>query len=393
MNKNKIDTLFVSYCSGCGLCSSCNGTQLYENEKGFLCPKLSNSELQEKICPASMCSCSKTCKSDNIWGDFVSINRGYSLDPVLRKKASSGGLLSEIACYLIDNKKVDGIIHIGVGDNPLSTKVYVSNNRSEVISHAGSRYIQSSPLVNICKILGEGGVYAFVGKPCDIMTLKNYIRVTDGIKGKIEYYLSFFCAGIPSMVANKELIAKMGCDKEIDSLTYRGNGWPGYAHAVARDGNEYFMSYSESWGRILGRDKHKMCRLCMDGIGIDADIVCADAWYIKNGTPDFSERDGRNIVICRTDKGDRLYKEVLKAGTISSEKYDEYAEEMPIIQKYQFERRSTMAFQVAALKIFHIKVPKYKFSELRKFLKYTNYRTGLKIFWGTLKRVYRGRYS
>lgn len=65
----------------------------------------------------------------------------------------------------------------------------------------------------------------------------------------------------------------------------------------------------------------------------------------------------------------------------------------PIIQKYQYERRSTMLYQILALKICGIRVPQYNLHELKKFRKFTDFRTCLRIFWGTLKRVYKGRYS
>ncbi len=331
MNKKNIDTFYSEYCTGCGLCSSCLGIPLIMNNKGFLSPKYCKNDFNERVCPASVFSCFKECMAVNIWGDYIAVYRGYSEDAALRKKASSGGVLSEIACFLLDSKEVDGIIHIGADQDSLNTKVFVSHTRAEVISHSGSRYIQSSPLLNICDIIEQDEKYAFIGKPCDVMTLKNYIGEHDKYKDKIKYYLSFFCAGIPSMLANKELILKIGCNEKIASLNYRGNGWPGYVHIVDKNGNEYSMSYEEAWGGILGRDKHKMCRLCMDGIGLEADIVCADAWYIKNNTPDFSERDGRNLIICRTKKGHEIYKKLISHRKVRSERYENFDEEMPIM--------------------------------------------------------------
>src|SRR3712207_7050821 len=37
------------------------------------------------------------------------------------------------------------------------------------------------------------------------------------------------------------------------------------------------------------------CKICPDGTGEFADIVCADAWYGKDGYPDFAEREGRSL--------------------------------------------------------------------------------------------------
>lgn len=51
------------------------------------------------------------------------------------------------------------------------------------------------------------------------------------------------------------------------------------------------MSYNESWGNILGKYLQKRCKICPDGIGEFADIVCADAWHgDKSGYPNFEEK-------------------------------------------------------------------------------------------------------
>lgn len=381
---------YKSFCSGCGLCHSVDATTLCVNEKGFLEPDISKTDFQKKYCPISKENCNHLCQSDDIWGDYISVKRGYSTDKSLRKIASSGGILSEIAAYLVEQHIVDGIIHIGAS-GVYSSKVFCSVSREEIIAHAGSRYIQTSPLNGITQMIEKDKKYAFIGKPCDVTILRNYLD-KKRIKN-IHYFLSFFCAGMPSLNANQDLVKRMSCVSDVKELHYRGNGWPGYARVIGHDGKEYTMTYENAWGGILGRDKHKLCRLCMDGIGLCADIVCADAWYIRNGKPDFSEHDGRNLIICRSVKGNRLIEKIEKSGRIKIKNYDTFNVEMPIIQKYQYDRRATMAYQVLALKLCGKKTPKYTRHSLVKYKKYSDFKSRIDIFWGTLKRVYRGRYK
>ena len=209
----------------------------------------------------------------------------------------------------------------------------------------------------------------------------------------IKYYFSFFCAGMPTLKANKLLIEKMGCDeKELISLSYRGNGWPGYATAVTNS-QEYKMSYADSWGRVLGRDKHKYCRMCMDGIGLFADISCGDAWYVKDNKPDFTEGEGRNVVFARNQIGLDLVQEAFSAGYIHLEDYVNFNEEIRIIQKYQSERRSTMVAQLFACKLFLRRTPHYKLVELLKYCKNVPLKGQVKVIWGTTKRILKGRYN
>ena len=50
--------------------------------------------------------------------------------------------------------------------------------------------------------------------------------------------MSFFCAGLPSIDAQKKLLEEMGCNSRVVSLRYRGNGWPGYATANLENGKQ-----------------------------------------------------------------------------------------------------------------------------------------------------------
>lgn len=59
---------------------------------------------------------------------------GYSSNKKIRFKAASGGALTEICCYLLENKKVDAIIHTTYDpDDQTKTISCVSTTVEEVI--------------------------------------------------------------------------------------------------------------------------------------------------------------------------------------------------------------------------------------------------------------------
>ena len=131
--------------------------------------------------------------------------------------------------------------------------------------------------------------YAFIGKPCDVTVLKNFQKLNPIIAEMIPITMSFFCAGLPRIDAQKKLLEEMGCNGRVVSLRYRGNGWPGYATVNLENGKQCKMDYNTSWGKILGRDIMKMCRFCLDGIGEMADIACCDVWYLtEDNKPNFT---------------------------------------------------------------------------------------------------------
>ena len=381
------------YCTGCGLCSSVKNTSMVATEDGFLhCEFDENDDrFYMEVCPASGKQIQRNPQS-SIWGNGK-IYLGWSNNEIVRQKASSGGVLTETLSYLIDSGKVEAVIQTKSNDKiPWETELVLSTTREEIIRNCGSRYSDSASLCNISELLNRYSTFAYVGKPCDVIALKNYMQVNQVAKKKILYTLSFFCAGVPSRNANRTLLKKMGCKVEdCISLNYRGNGWPGFATAADKYGKEYTLPYEEAWGKILGRDIRKSCRFCFDGIGLEADISCCDAWYQnESGKPDFSEKEGRNAIFTRTNNGEQIIREMKEIGLITAVE-TEFDESLNKIQAYQKERRATMLVRILALKLTLKSTPKYPTRELIKFVKAVGLRRQWQIFKGTIKRICEGK--
>ena len=387
--------MYSNYCCGCGLCESLNKCKLCKDKKGFLKPDKETSELKsfcENVCPASGVQCN-SLDSKQLWGRNIQAYKAYSSDDNIRFMASSGGVLTSLCCYLLDYKLVDGIVHMKEDKNdPISTITVCSTTSSEVIEASGSRYSSSSPLRNIKQYLDDGKKYAFVGKPCDVTGLRNYSKLDSRVNESFPYMLSFFCAGAPSELANRRLLEKMNCDYEsLKSLKYRGNGWPGYATSIDKNGKHQLL-YREAWRDTLGRDIRLMCRFCLDGIGELADISCCDAWKIgSDKKPLFEECDGENAVFCRTSLGYKLFNDACEAGYIVSSSYPSYKKELKYYQRYQYDRRVTMLGSIIAMKLLKKGVPNYDFKVLNRYAKKYRVRTQIKRFIGTYKRAKNGK--
>lgn len=389
MNSN-LRNIIEEYCTGCGLCHNVCQTKMYFDKKGFLCAHI-ESEQEEKFCKNVCASMNNRSIYQTPWGDGEAYN-GWSTNKRIRYSASSGGIITALCIYLLKSGKVDAILQIGVSDEkPWQTKIYCNQTEDEVIKCCGSRYASSSPLLNISEVFKEGKRYAFVGKPCDIVTLKNWQKIEPEITNKIPYMLSFFCAGMPSETAQKRLMDELQCRPEdCQHLYYRGNGWPGYATAIRKDGTETRISYNDSWGKILGRDIRKVCRVCIDGVGEQADVACGDAWYLlKNKVPDFSEHDGRNVVFGRTAKGQKLLKEAWQRGYIELKSFD--LEELKYMQKFQLERRSTTFAKILALKVMGRRIPKYSMKKILQFTRCTTIKSQYEWFRGSISRIRQGK--
>lgn len=384
---------YLKYCTGCGLCKNCGYTDFNYKEDGFPYPSLSSKKQQlfcEEVCPIGSKSLNRYMSS-KIWGNYKSYYTGFSCDNHIRFKAASGGILTTLCIELLKSKKIDGVLQTTFDSNhPTESITVVSKSPEDIIACCGSRYCVSSPLINLNSLLEPNHKYAFVGKPCDVAALRNYSKKNKEIKNSIVYYFSFFCAGTPSKIANKDLLNALGCPEEsCSSLSYRGNGWPGFITAIDDNGQRYMMDYQSAWTNILGRVIRKSCKFCVDSIGERADISCGDYWYLdQNNKPIFAENDGINCIFAWTEKGKSLLEHLQKNNSIVLN--TEKIELLKQVQPNHYYRRATILYRWLGLKIFFKQTPKFPICKMLSLAKNISIKEGLGCLKGTIIRVIKG---
>jgi coenzyme F420 hydrogenase subunit beta len=316
---------------------------------------------------------------------------GFSTDPDIRHNGSSGGIISAIAQWLVDSGDVDGVIATYYDPHfPIGTESRLVSTPSEAAFSAGSKYSPASPLAILAQLREAQGRFAVIGKPCDIATLRRAMAADDKITEKIAYLISFYCAGTPSDNGNRSVLEHLGAPppEDLASFRHRGDGWPGRTRAIGKDGTQKSCTYGESWGTILRSHTHNLCIICPDGIGEQADLVAADAWYgDEKGYPVFEEADGRSLVMTRTAKGSDLLKRARAAGVVQCQSLD--VREIDSMQPGQWKRRRELALRVAAYRMLGRKTPTYNRRALKAYQRGMSVRDKIAIFYGTLRRVAR----
>lgn len=392
-NRNVADVLDAGMCAGCGLCAT-SSADMQIDVKGYLRPRHPvNESAVNAACPGRQVEHLNSEAPYNItWGPLLSCQTGYAVQSEVRQFGSSGGVITSLLLHLLDNKKVDAIIQVGVSfSDPIRNSTYIHDNAEAVLKNAGSRYAPSAPLAVIRNLLGDGKVYGFVGKPCDVAGLRSFLHQYPQHQAQFPYLLSFICAGVPSELGTLDLLKKMGTDRsELDSFRYRGDGWPGLTKAVTRDGKERTLTYNESWGTVLNRHLQARCKVCADGIGEAADLVCADAWHeADNGYPSFEERDGRSLVLGRTRVGEALIHAAVALKVIQTEPYQISA--LEAIQPYQSNRKRTAMARKFAIVLLGGRVPNFRGYALMRAALHGGIRNNFIAFAGTLRRKLAGR--
>ena len=380
-------------CMGCGLCASVLGTEKCEmrlNEEGFYEPNViqllssSESEQVKKLCPGIRVV-AKAHKG--VWGSMLSICEGWAADAAIRHKAASGGVVTTLAICALEQHLVDAVLQVGVRDDSyLYNELRVSRSKEDVLRNAQSRYAPALVLHRIKEIFDSSTeTFAFVGKPCDIAAMKNFTHLYPQYAGRVRYYISIFCAGMPSYNATIKTWQMSGHQDEPSSLKYRGDGWPGNFIARFADGSSFQLSYNESWGKILGHHVGFRCKICPDGIGMLADVAVGDSWNTKDGYPDFTESDGRSFCMVRTATGDRLMQVALTNGYIETKALD--IKQIKDQQAYQYKRRKLEGWRLIPVQLMTGGLLHFKGLAIWRQALSANVKVGFRNMKGTYKRM------
>ncbi|MBP3214294.1 MAG: Coenzyme F420 hydrogenase/dehydrogenase, beta subunit C-terminal domain [Bacteroidaceae bacterium] len=379
-------------CLGCGLCSSVVGQEKCEMrlvKTGFYEPEAkkpftsSEEKAVKQLCPAVHVEARSHV---GVWGNMLSACEAWSADAFIRHKAASGGVTTSLAIFALEHHLVDAVLQVGVrSDSYIYNELQVSRSREDILRNAQSRYAPALVFHQIKTILDSSSdLYAFIGKPCDIAAMQNLVRMCPQYKGRIKYFLSIFCAGMPSYNATLKAWQQSGHKDTPVALKYRGDGWPGKFTAQFDDGSTYQMTYNESWGKILGRDVAFRCKICPDGIGLLADIAIGDSWNTKDGYPDFTESDGKCFCMVRTKDGASLMDAAAKEEYIKSRPIN--LQEVKNQQPYQYKRRKLAGWRLLPVQVMTGWLLHFEGLNLLSLALTANLRKGFRDMCGTYKR-------
>jgi len=388
-------------CSGCGLCSvlAPGSIVMDYSQGGYLRPRVTGNlpsaadKAIAALCPGMNLALEPLgVENHTLWGPIVSSRTGCATDPGLRHHASSGGVISALLQHLISSGAVQHVIQVAASDvHPTQNVTVISGTAEDVWASAGSRYAPSAPVAALAKIMDMPGQFAFVGKPCDVAAVRAYAARDAAFRSKIPYLISFFCAGVPSVRGAQQILGRLGTrEEETEHFRYRGDGWPGYATAVAKDGRILRMTYADSWGSILSHHVQFRCKICPDGSGGFADVVCGDAWDCDaEGYPIFGEGEGRSLVLSRTALGERLVNDALNAGRIAVKPLA--VSEIARMQPAQARRKQLVLSRIAAMRLAGRRAPSFSGLRLKEAARSTSLVARARSFLGLLRRLMSGR--
>ncbi len=396
-------------CIGCGLCQSLAGPECISmamttegNQRPVVRGRLDDRMVDRiyAVCPGTRVDglaerlLTEDTSVDAVWGPFQRIVYAYAADPEVRFQGSTGGVLSALALYLLESRRVDFILHAKASAaHPTWGERHVSFDAAAVMAGAQSRYGPTAPLVDFREILDRGRPFAFIGKPCDVAALRNYARLDDRVDRLCQFHLAPVCGGFMEPAAMRRFLASLGlAEADVTRFSYRGRGCPGPTRIETADGRVIEKTYLDMWGKDESAwGLPFRCKICPDGIGEAADIAAADTWPGGAPTPESQATDkGTNAVLARTANGRDLLDAAARDGAIVIDG-EAGPREMDVYQPHQVSKKLAVWARHAGLRAAGRLAPETARLRIEELARTAGVSSNLAQARGTRRRAREGR--
>ena len=313
-------------CCGCELCSlACNRNVLsmQPDSNGFLYPNIIN--------PAACIDCKRciiVCPQKNsvrASRQFIRGYGGYAKDEKCVRKSASGGLSYTIGKKIIER---GGLVYGVAYDADCRMARYIRvTNLKELERTRSSKYFQSQKhdiYVKIKKDLQNGIDVLFVGLPCEVSALYNFLSKDY----KELYTISLMCHGTTSPRVHQEFCDALQNEYKSQlrnfTVRYKLNGWkPYYIKADFENGQVFYDKFIntdyEVAFKYLKRPSCTSCKFKLrnEQFGFKADMVIGDFHGAKSTDP-FYNVWGASKFYVTSEKGEYL-KNIISEELLSSE--------------------------------------------------------------------------
>ncbi|MHA1726917.1 MAG: Coenzyme F420 hydrogenase/dehydrogenase, beta subunit C-terminal domain [Promethearchaeota archaeon] len=305
-------------CSGCAMCTSTcpmncldmlNGSGKFEESSCIHCG------LCYLVCPRTFfpidvlnMTMSETDEFTNypIIGNYLEIHTARTKINDIAKKCQDGGISSTILYYLFEK----GMITLAIGTKMSNTlwkpEPVILNQKEDVLLTLGTKYVNNHSLKKLKEINGTENSIAVVGVPCMMQALlKSQIYdINIPFIKNIKYRIGIFCMESFSYQSLLEICKKLEVDiNQVRKMDIN----KGKFFMYTKNGENKSIPIKEI--SPLAREE---CEVCPDLTSEAADISVGS----------IGSAPGFNTVIIRTQKGKKLYDELIENDFIESQKFE-----------------------------------------------------------------------
>ena len=290
-------------CTGCFACYNIcpkNAIEMIVDDYGYLYPKVN----KEKCVNCKMCE--KVCPSINmpIFRKPVKVFAMAAKNEEVRLQSSSGGAATVFAENIIKN---NGIVYGCAYSKGCHIQHIRINKIEDLDKLKGSKYVHSYVLDTfrqVKKDLNEGLTVLYIGTPCKIAGLRNYVKKCNNDK---LYLVDLVCHGVPS----QKYLSDSLYDKNEDNVIFRVKN-----NFVLKETNEdgfvlketsaedsfYYRAFFEA---LTYRENCYTCNYAKSDRC--SDLTIGDFWGLGEDSKFYKDKEkGVSVLLVNTEKGKKL---------------------------------------------------------------------------------------
>lgn len=284
----KIQTEVVDHglCSVCGSCigvcpTQCISVNAEVNSIEIDYNKCVSCNICGKVCPTlntvlSVSAKENTSKYSKDIGSYEYVFRGCASDSDTRKNGASGGMVTALCKFFLNEGFADRIVCAGFSDK---NGFYRIVDKAEDLMTSQKSFYIPIPIGAAMKRMKNSGLrYVVVGTPCQ---LQGFSRAIEGgllTRCQIVAKLGLLCGYVQERSSVDYLAKMLGCSGgDWEFLGWRCGEYPGSATFKNKiDGKVKKMGYYDFLAVCVPFFSIKKCLLCPDGSNETADISFGD---------------------------------------------------------------------------------------------------------------------
>ncbi len=241
-------------------------------------------------------------------GEYRGAYLARATEERFREAGQDGGTVTALLAHALEEGYVEAAVVSTTGSDPWRPRPTVATRVEELLEAAGSKYSLSPNLSALETAVGSHDSVAVVGTPCQVSAVRKLeshaYGVTD-VAERVKLLIGLFCSENLTYEGLVELLKEVGVDV---SSVRRMDIAAGRLTVVTSDGEERSIPASE-----LRRYANEACGFCTDLTAEDADVSVG-----STGAP-----DGWNVVLVRTDRGERILQSAVDAEVLEVRNVDE----------------------------------------------------------------------
>lgn len=361
------ETIKDGLCLGCGTCVPLcpNNAIRLQIKNALYIPIIDETKCNDcgicyKVCPGHSIDFDKFDETifgkkskDSPIGNVNNCYIGHSNDARIRFDSSSGGFVTQILIFALENKLIDGALVTRFKRNkPLEPEPFIARTREDIIEASKSKYCPVPANIAIDEILKVNGKYAVVGLGCHIQGIRKAEQINKKLRERIVLHIGLFCSHTNNFKIYDVLLNMYNVRKDnVEKMDFRGKGWPGYLTIKSKEKNLDVYMEDYMFIHVSRLITPEFCFLCPDGTSQLADFSAGDAWNIEK-----NDTIGTSLVISRNEESEKLIQKAIQNNVLQ-------------FYKVSIEKMLNTQGVLSYSKIRSVNVSKLIFKLLRKKIK------------------------